>query len=252
MPFDYTPPPAAYVAYEEVQQSTIDSSQTETTPIKPVEQAAPVDSSTTALSGSASYDVDKVFNAKVLWGPIGARLVPSTKKTFSKLLSRNIADLSEAEYEQLRYLIEYIATNPASKQRVFDLTGFNDGDLAFAEKYFRKYESRGLFSKLVEFALATSSNGKVSKQVSGIVQFVFETGEINGNKVADDFKYKLLRGIPDLVQPIWQQVSTDCQSGSGLCSPENQTFLDLNVDNKVDSTDLETANSSFEWLKSKI
>lgn len=226
MPLDYTPAPSAYI---------------EQKPISSV------------LSGNAEIDFDaQVFNAKAVWGPISGRLIPSTKKTLSEVMSQNIADLSRDEYEQLRYLIEYIATHPESKARVFELTGFNDNDLAFAEKYFRRYSSRKMFSKLVEFALKTSSNGKVSKQIGGLAQFIFETGEINGEKVPNEFKFKLLRGIPQLLFPIWQQASIDCPAQTGICTSEAKAFLDLNADNQVDDSDIKIAYSSLDWLNSQI
>jgi hypothetical protein len=256
MPIDYTAPPSAYYYFvydreQFSQEPSIDDTQPSQN-TESVNETPSLNSKAPALSGNASFNVDEVFNAKAIWGPIGGRMVPSTKKTLSKIMSQNIRNMSEEDYEQLRYLIEYIATHPESKQHVFDLTGFNDNDLAFAEKYFRKYESRKMFSKLVEFALSTSSNGKVSKQVSGLVQFIFETGEINGQKVPDSFKFQLLRGIPELLEPVWQQVASDCNVNGGLCSESNKTSLDLNADQKVDAVDIQIANSSLDWLRSQL
>ncbi len=234
MPLDYIPAPShnsAYIAYQEEN---------------------PVIPDSTYLEGNAELDFDKMFNAKAVWGPISGRLIPETKRTLSEIMSRNIANLSREDYEQLRYLIEYIATHPESKQRVFELTGFNDNDLAFAEKYFRKYNSRKMFSKLVEFALKTSSNGKVSKQIGGLVQFIFETGQINGQNIADEYKFQLLRGFPELLSPIWEQAAAECPTQTRICQGENKTFLDLNADNKTDDSDFQTAFSSLEWLSSQI
>lgn len=247
MPIDYTPAPSAYhVAYENNNQGGISPSnaQDETTQQNNTNEIV-------SLNGNANFDFESIFNPKTLWGPVGARLIPNTKHTLAKVFSRNISDLSEGEYNQLRYLIEYIATNPASKARVFELTGFNDKDLAFAQKYFQKYESRFMFSKLVKFALDVSSDGRVSKQIGGILQFIFETDAINGQQVADEYKYKLLRGIPNLVEPIWEQASNDCNSQVGLCSDQYKDFLDLNADNKIDKSDIELAKSSLQWIKDK-
>ncbi len=264
MAIDYIPPQpvSAYIAYVKAEATsptaqpsipvlpTVDFETTTNVTNQGNAPSAPVPlQNNGALTGTANYSLDAIFNPKAIWGPIGGRMLPSTKKSLSKVLSRNISDLSEAEYEDLRYLIEYIATNPQSKQRVFELTGFNDNDLAFAEKYFRRYDSRRMFSKLVEFALATSSNGKVSKQVSGLVQFIFETGEINGRKVSHEYKYKLLRGIPELLSPVWAQVASDCNQQSGLCQSGNNVFLDLNEDRAVNSDDVKIALSSLDWLR---
>ena len=205
----------------------------------------------TIITGGTEYQLDKEFNPQAIWGPIASRLIPDTKHTLAKVVSRNISNMSKSEYEKMREFMEYIATHPESKARVFELTGFNDRDLEFAEPYFKKYNTRKFFSKLVEIALSTSSHGKVSKQVSGLVQFIFETQEINGQPVSDEFKFLFLRGLPNLAESGWQQFATDCQNKNGVCTSEYKAFLDLNEDKALNDQDLQLAQSSLNWLKAK-
>jgi hypothetical protein len=260
--FDQAPPAPPAIHFYVAQESILNTQElplspaveipVEKQPLKSSLPEAPAQTDgTPALKGQAEVAQVKDFNPKAIWGPVSGRMIPETKKTLAKIMSSNIRDLSEDEYAQFRYLIEYILTNPASRDRVFELTGFQEKDLLFAEKYFRRYDGRRLFSKLVEIALATSSNGNVSRQVGGMLQFMFETEEINGEKVPDGYKYKFMRGIPNLEESIWTQVGQDCQNGGGLCTDANKAFLDLNDDGKVDAGDVEIGLKSIQWLKSQ-
>lgn len=248
MPIDYNPAPSAYYqsAYIAYAESTDEYYEDQT---EYIETPSPIETPLINLSGEANIKSEPVFNPQAVWGPVKARLIPDTKRTLARIFSNNISNLSETEYNQLRSLIEYIATNPQSKARVFELTGFNDNDLALAEKYFGKYKGRKLFSKLVNIALSTSSDGKVSQQIGGLLQFIFETGEVAGLAVGDEYKYKLMAGIPSLTTDIWNKASADCSSGGEVCSDKYKQFLDLTSDSKIDNQDIEVAKSSLAWLQ---
>ncbi|MDX1918804.1 MAG: hypothetical protein SFT81_06680 [Candidatus Caenarcaniphilales bacterium] len=189
------------------------------------------------------------FNSKAIWGPIKARMIPSSKKRLAVAVSDTIRGLSEAEYRNLRYYIEYMARNPASRERVFELTGFSEKDLLFAEKYFRRYESRGLFAKLLEIALSTSSDGNVSRQIGGLVQFIFEVSEIEGKTVNENERYKLVRLMPPVVRPIWGDLASKCPEDKEICMRGSSTpYLDLNDDDIVNFEDIKIARSSLSLI----
>lgn len=250
MPLDYTQPPSAYITYTEASDEYYEyQNQISPAEMPPANPTPPANNTPNLLSGQASIQSEPIFNPQAVWGPVKARLIPDTKRTLARVFSNNISNLSETEYNQLRSLIEYIATNPQSKARVFELTGFNDSDLEMAEKYFSKYKGRKFFAKLVNIALSTSSNGKVSQQIGGLLQFIFETGQVNGLAVGDEYKYKLMAGIPSLSNDIWTKVSSDCQSGGELCTDKYKEFLDLKADGKIDNQDVEAATSSLKWLQ---
>ncbi len=191
----------------------------------------------TVLSSTASVDTANI-GPQAIWGPVKSRLIPSTKKTLSKVFSSNVSDLTVSEYKQLRRIIEYLTKNPESRARAFELTGFNDGDLDFAEKFLNSYDSRGAFAKLVGFALRVSSDGKVSKQIGGFIQFSYEIAEIKGEPAPAELRNKLLRNFPNLLRPIWEEIAANCPTNTNLCSnPELLTNLDLNSDGSINQTD---------------
>ncbi|HEY9886490.1 MAG TPA: hypothetical protein V6C96_04440, partial [Vampirovibrionales bacterium] len=222
----------------EIEETTLD----EINPYKDDEEAG--------LKGSIETQEYLGFNSQAIWGPIEARLIPETKRTVGKLFSRNIGDLSKSEYEQMRFFIEYVLSHEDSKQRIFELTGFEDKDIAFAEKYFRRYEHKFLFSKLVGFALATSSNGKVSRQIGGLFHFAFETESLNGQEITDEYKYKFLKGFPEIIEPLWLSLLEECKLNPESCKDANLAKLDLDNDAEITQNDVDIALESINWLRS--
>ncbi|MDJ0625345.1 MAG: hypothetical protein QNJ31_03140 [Candidatus Caenarcaniphilales bacterium] len=262
MPIDYVPSPSAY--YSNYQKKTYVSSSLEYSSANDFELESLEDEEflipqmnllkkeIPSLTASIESDLKQNFTAQAIWGPVEARLIPETKRTLSKVISNNIADLTEQEYLHVRELLIYVLSNPESKQRVFELTGFEEKDIAFAEKYFRKFKRKFFFTKLVEIALATSSNGNVSKQIGGLIQFIFETAELNNERIPDQYKFKFIRGIPELIQPIWNEIAEDCALNPTRCTQNYTPFMDLNQDQKIDEKDVKIAIDSMNWLMGNV
>lgn len=197
----------------------------------------------------AETDVDLLpFSDKAIWGPIQLRMLPNTKSLLSQVISKTIKNLSRQEYDELRRVIEVIYHDETLKQRMFELTGFKQKDLDFARKYFLRYRTKFLFARVVRVALATSSNGKVSRQVGGLIQFIFELHEVDGKVIPLDLKVKLLGSLPFTINYPWEDIQDDCYM-AGCTRFADERKLDLNFDGDVNEHDVDIAMESIYFLK---
>ena len=201
-----------------------------------------------------AVESEEEFNPKGVWGPIKARLIPDTKRTLAKLVSADVSQMSSREYRFCKDLAEYLMNNENSKQRVFELTGFDDKDLEVAHKYFKKYSKmKGVAAKGLKLALSTSSNGKVSKQIGGLTQFLFELSEVDGKPIPEELRYRLFHGLTPYLREIWQKLPEDCLSEDPqMCKDKKKEYLDLDEDGDIDEKDAEIGLKSVDFVEEKI
>lgn len=210
------------------------------------------DSDITVIRGTVESEEE--FSPKGVWGPIKARLIPDTKRTLAKLVSADVSQMSSREYRFCKDLAEYLMNNENSKQRVFELTGFDDKDLEVAHKYFKKYSKmKGVAAKGLKLALSTSSNGKVSKQIGGLTQFLFELSEVDGKPIPEELRYRLFHGLTPYLREIWQKMPEDCLSEDPqMCKDKKKEYLDLDQDGDIDEKDAEIGLKSVDFVEKKI
>lgn len=219
---------------------------------KPYNNIEPVESaSQQSFSLGAIDNTGHEFNRKVLWGMLRSRLIPSTKHTLAKVMSYNIKRLSRTEYTDLRYMINYIAKDDKLKNRMFELTGFEQKDLDFARKYFLKYRTKGLFSRLIKVSMDTSSNGRVARQIGGLTQFILEVDKVNGVTIPLEYKLKLLGNIPRVVDNTWQRVEQRCikKNYTQCIVVENINHVDFDNSKTFTQQDMNIVQDELKWLR---
>ncbi len=231
--------------FEEVSPSKEDQEITE-------EEKVKIEENIDAINVSVESSLE--FNPKAIWGPIKARLIPDTKHTFARIVSNNISNMSAKDYRYAHDLTEYLMENEEARERVFELTGFNERDLKVARKYFDKYgKGRFTASKATNFALKTSSHGKVSKQIGGLYQFLFELSEVNNQVIGDSLKFAMIKGTTVYLRNIWSELYADCNDEEpNMCTEKTKKFLDLNDDTIIDQIDIDIAMKSLDYTEKKI
>lgn len=196
-----------------------------------------------------AIEVNNAIKERAMYRVVQARQIIDTKKTISELMHKNLKHLSDDEYNRLREMVNYVYHSPKLKARLFELTGLEQKDMEFAKKYFVKYKSKRLFARLIKTSIQTSSNGRVSRQIGGLIQFVMEIEEVNGRKVGMNYKVKLLAGLPAMVKANWNMLAINYkknQSVNYIFSDTHQNtlkLLDINEDGVYNKEDIDLARS---------
>lgn len=199
-----------------------------------------------ALSGQAQSE----FNSRAIWGPIQAGLVHDPKHTFADIFSNNVGDLSKKEFKQLKDVLDFILSTPNCRKRFVELTQISEEDLDHASKNLDR--NKFVFTKLVKLAISTSTQRRVSTQIGGLLQFIEETSELNGSVIPEDYKFKLIRGIPETAEVSWASVLDKCTVNPQECKAKYLPLMDMNKDGVLDQTDVALANNSIQLLKSRM
>ncbi|MDX1920719.1 MAG: hypothetical protein SFU25_08320 [Candidatus Caenarcaniphilales bacterium] len=199
-----------------------------------------------SLNGQAQSE----FNSRAIWGPIQAGLVHDPKQTFGNLFSDNVGNLSKSEFKQLKKVLDFIVSNPSSRQRFVELTQISEEDLDYARENLDR--SKFVFTKLLKLAITTSTQRRVSTQIGGLMQFIEETKELNGTVISEEYKFKLIRGIPETAELAWSTILDKCSANLQECKARYVPLMDMNGDGNLDATDVALANASIQQLKARM